>query len=138
MSNSAPIVIETHRAPIYVVRFRGRATPAEYQAYLDELTLLIRQPFEARRVVINDATGWALSTASERAMQARWVTDHQHDLRRTVDAVGFVFGSALMRGALKAVFWLQPLPVQHQVFATFDDALSWARGRVGNQPSQTA
>jgi len=138
VTDAAPIVIETHRAPIYVVRFRGKATAAEYQAYLDELTVLIRQPFAARRVVINDATNWAISTASERAMQARWVTAHQHELRRTVDSIAFVFSSALMRGALKAVFWLQPLPVPHQIFGTFDDALGWARRRVGNVASQVA
>ncbi len=128
-----PIAVETHRSPIYVVRFCGKATPAQYEAYLAQMTALMRQPVEAKRIVINDASEWAVSTASERRMQSDWIRAHEHDLCRTVDAIGFVFSSALMRGALHAVFWLQPLPVSHEIFGRFSEALDWARERLASR-----
>ncbi len=67
---------------------------------------------------------------NERRMQSDWIRANQAELSRTVDAIAFVFGSALMRGALHAVLWLQPIPVPHEIFGTFDEALTWARDRL--------
>ena len=36
----------------------------------------------------------------------------------------------MIRGVMKAVLWLKPMPTENQVFETMDEALDWVRTRL--------
>jgi hypothetical protein len=109
------------------VKFSGEADDERYGRYLDRMLSVMRDEFQGRRrAVMIDATEWPHSTAVQRKMQADWMTEHTDLLRRSTSAIGFVFSSMIMRGCLRAVLWLAPLPVPHRVFASVEEANLWA------------
>jgi hypothetical protein len=62
--------------------------------------------------------------------QAQWMKERRTLLQRQVLAIAFVLPSAVLRGALKVVFQLQPMPVPHEIFNDSEDARRWALARI--------
>jgi len=127
---AAPIEVDI-RTDRIVVTFHSGSTDAEYREYLDEMMRIMRYEFRGRRrVVINDASRWMKSNAIQRQMQAEWIKEHAMTLRATTAAIVFVIPSAMIRGAMRAVLWLQPLPVPHELFGTLEDAIAWTNANA--------
>ena len=45
-------------------------------------------------------------------------------------AEAFVIDSPIVRGALTAILWIQPLPYEHRIVGTRADANAWLRGQL--------
>jgi len=74
------------------------------------------------------------SFASDRvefAAQIGIVSDHQPMARLL--GIAFVQGSTLMRGAMRAVFWLNRLVYPYVIVRQLADAIAWAEGRCQAQ-----
>ncbi len=82
-----------------------------------------------RWVVINDLTTPVFGNAMHRRRQAKWMIDHDSEIRHRTAGVGFVITSSLVRTTLTAVFWLAPLPAPHGIFSTLAEAQAWAKAR---------
>ena len=63
-------------------------------------------------------------------MQADQMRDDRVRLQAQCVGGAFVLGAPLVRGALTAIFWLQPLPFDHVVVPDEARAESWARARL--------
>lgn len=127
---SAPIEVDIQVDRI-IVTFHSGSSDAEYREYLDEMTRIMRFEFRnRRRIVINDASRWMKSNAVQRKMQAEWIKEHAVLLQNTTAAIVFVIPSAMIRGAMRAVLWLQPLPVPHELFSSLDEAVAWTNAHV--------
>ena len=122
-----PIVIEK-QGPLIITTFWGKATDAEYAAYLDEMTAIIERTRHQpqRQVVINDTTRWLNSNAVQRRMQADWMLKYDAEMRFKTAGVAFVITSSLVRAGLNAIFWFAPLPCPHKIVATLEEAVAWA------------
>lgn len=123
-----PIHIDTSQLPLVVVRWEGRCTDDEVSAYLDEMTALLLRP--DRRAVIIDARDAVLPSANQRSMQAAWLRQHQLRIQERTVGTAFVIASALVRGGLTAVFWIQGLGGDQLVCATLGEAIAWAEERL--------
>jgi len=120
--------------PMVSVRFLRDLDGDEYQAYLDEMVRIMKTEFRgARRSVVLDCTAWIASEAAMRRMQAEWMDEHRVLLQKTTVAMGLVIDGGLMRGALRAVFWLTPSPLPHKVFKNAADAEAWALEAFASQ-----
>jgi hypothetical protein len=122
------IVIDEAFAPVYVVTFSGEVTDARFDAYLDALSLLTERG--SRRALVYDARLASPPRASQRRKQAEWMKKFESKIRRNTAGIAFVIPSALVRGSLTAILWLQPLACQHLVTGDFQKALSWARKQL--------
>lgn len=130
------IVIQEGLAPLYIVTFTGKVSDAEFDAYLRELSTLTERP--GRRAMVYDARLATPSPASQRQMQAAWMKRFDADVRNKTAGIAFVLPSALMRGMLTAILWLQPLACPHHVTTDFTDGVGWARARLGTTPPKRA
>lgn len=84
-----------------------------------------------RRVVtIVDLSEAERAPAIQRKMQSDWIAEHAALLARVSLGTAFVVPSALIRGALTAIFWVHPPPHPHTVLGAFDEALDWALARL--------
>lgn len=127
---SGSIVVDEARAPVYVVTFSGAVTDAEFDRYLDELSVLTERG--GQRALVYDARLASPARASQRRKQAEWMKRFDGAIRRSTAGIAFVIPSALVRGSLTAILWLQPLACQHLVTANLEHALGWARERLSS------
>lgn len=117
---------------MYVVTFSGEVTDEQFRAYLSALSALMARG--GVRALVYDARLAAPAPASQRRMQAEWMKLNDAAVRRSTAGIAFVVPSALVRGALTAIFWLQPLACPHLVTASFEEAFRWARGKLASAP----
>lgn len=83
-----------------------------------------------RAVLIEVATGVSLN-APMRRRQAEWLARQRAVMASKCAGLAFVLPSALHRGMLTAVLWIQPLPAPHCVVSTVEEAETWCRERLG-------
>ncbi|MEM6294145.1 MAG: hypothetical protein AAGA54_22895 [Myxococcota bacterium] len=58
-------------------------------------------------------------------------------LRTHCAGIAFVIGSPMLRGALRAILYLQPLPCPQIVVGTVDEARTWAQNAFSGATSAT-
>jgi hypothetical protein len=63
-------------------------------------------------------------------MLSDWMETHPQYMAR-LQGIAFVHDSALMRGAMQAVFWLLSPKYEYTIARHLVDATSWATTRVG-------
>jgi hypothetical protein len=128
MSNAPTITIDRSEYPLVVVRFRGAPTTPEFARYLEDLAALYREakPF----ALIVDSSHAEAPPATHRKMQADWIKQHERVIRTYNMGTAFITPSVVLRGALTAILWLQPLPCPHHVCADEIEAKRWARSRL--------
>ncbi len=107
-------------------------TDANLRAFLDEE--IVAQRELARRgqryIAVCDATIGMRLTPLQRKLYADWMREHDALLKSVLAGAAFVMPSALVRGALTAIFWVAPLEAPHSVHARTEQALEWAIERA--------
>jgi hypothetical protein len=64
--------------------------------------------------------------------QAEWIKDHEALLRQYSLGVAMVMQSPIVRGMLKAILWIQPMPQPYTVCSSVEEGLRWLRERVAS------
>lgn len=114
--------------PVVLVTIEGATTDADMEGYLDDMEGLIERAYSSgiRVAHVIDARRTLTTPADQRRKLGDWMKAHDEANRQTCAAFAFVFESALARGLLTAVLWLQPMPAPHRIFSTVGEASSWA------------
>lgn len=118
------IRIDESRRPLIIVTFTGVSTDEEFTAYLENQTRLLRR--REKNVIVIDAMRAGAMQPTQRKRQAEWQRQHEEALAAYCLGTSFAIGSAIVRGALTAILWVQPLPHPHFVAASLADAERWA------------
>lgn len=114
---------------IFRVTFDGPHTDAEFLEYLAESGRHAHAR-TGRAVVLIDARKAAPMNARQRKQQADWQREHERVLRENTLGTAFVVSNTITRGLLTAIFWLQPLPHEHVVTQSMEEAERWCRARL--------
>lgn len=122
------IAIDSARWPLVSIRMVGAADDATFGGYLAEYDGLLER--KERYAIVIDALEAAPPSARQRSLQAAWMKDRQKKLAERCVGGGFAIGSPLVRGALTAILWVQPLPFPHSVHGSVRDAERWVRERL--------
>jgi hypothetical protein len=122
------IVVDQSQLPLLIVTFVGQVDDDAFRCYLQETKDVLDR--KQRYVVIMDASRSGVPPPSQRQMQAVWMEAHAQALARHAVGTVFVISSPLVRGALTAILWLQPLPHPHTVVADVAMAKVWAQTRL--------
>jgi len=118
------VVFDTSAYPFVRIRF-GRFGDAEFQGFMDEMEELIKRP--APRVLLIDTTNASIPTQAQRRRLTQWLSEHRERLKGDVLGVAFVVPSAVMRGVLTAMFWIQPFPAPYLFVPTVTEGLEACR-----------
>lgn len=127
------IEISFVRRPLIVVRFVGLPSDEEFRAYLDVLAENLSETITKKvstAVVIDTTVQVNPVSAAQRRLQAEWIKHHAQALRIGCAGTAFVISSALHRGVMTAVLWLQQLPYPYSVFGALHEAEAWCLGRL--------
>ncbi|MFV8752539.1 hypothetical protein ACNOYE_18485 [Nannocystaceae bacterium ST9] len=105
---------------------------ANLRDFLDRETVAQRELARQgkRYIAICDASIGMRLTPLQRKMYADWMRQHDDLLMSVMAGAAFVMPSALVRGALTAIFWVAPLKSPHSVHARLDQAIEWALDRA--------
>jgi hypothetical protein len=129
------IEISFVRRPLIVVRFVGLPNDDEFRGYLQAMAENLRESI-ARKVstalVIDTTVQVNPVSAAQRRLQADWIKEHERALRIGCAGTAFVISSALHRGVMTAVLWLQQLPYPYSVFGALHDAEAWCLARLSS------
>jgi hypothetical protein len=119
-----------------------RHVEVDLDAYFDEMERVLMRP--GPHVLLVDCQRATIPSTTTRRRHLAWNTKHRERIRDRVGGMAFVIPSAVIRGALTALFWMQPLEAPYVVVKTRDEALAachhWlsrdepARGKVATHP----
>jgi hypothetical protein len=109
--------------PLLTFVFRDHVSEADFDAYLTAYERVIARG--DHWVSIFDARDVKPLEAKLVRRQAEWIKRHAEVLTARNLGIAFVIPSPMIRGVLKAILWLQPLPQQHVVVANMDAAHAW-------------
>ena len=120
------IVVSTERWPLIVVRFIGQFDEPTFETYLEDLTRAITSR-QGPRAILMDATQCGYVSSYARKRQAEWMRTNTSSTRRETLGVAFALDAPLVRGALTAILWLEPLSCPYAVVR--DEVTAMARCR---------
>jgi hypothetical protein len=122
--------------PMGLIRFLGAQSDAEFNAYLEQVTSLINRGDRYTMVMITEPKT-PMTKSHHAKQQAEWLAEHRETLERLNLGTAFILPSSVMRGVLRAILWMQPLPGEHKVFSTVPQGIAWAEAQLlanGIQP----
>lgn len=122
--------------PLLLVRFGPDWTAQDFSGYLH--WYLLRLQRRQRLAIVFDAVKARPPTALERRQQADFLREHEGLLRLYCTGAAFVISSTMIRGALTAIFWIQPPVYEYTVLPTVVEATAWARQRLASNPQREA
>jgi hypothetical protein len=125
------IEVSTARWPLIQVRFVGHFDEATFDTYLEDLTRAITTR-QGPRVMLMDATHCGYVSSYARKRQAEWMRAHDALTRSATLGIAFALTAPLVRGALTAILWLEPLSCPYAVVG--DEATAMARCRNWLEP----
>jgi len=120
--------VDDSEFPIVIVRAKGKVTDGEFEQYLRALDKVYSR--HQRFALVWDGTKADGGTAAQRRRQAEWMRQQAMLIRTFNVGTAFVIPSALTRGALTAILWLQPMPSPHFICESPPEAIRWARKRL--------
>lgn len=118
------VVFDTSAYPFVRIRF-GRFGDMEFDGFLAEMEELIKRP--APRVLLVDTTYSSIPTQAQRRRLTQWFSLHRARLKGEVTGIAFVVPSAVMRGVLTAMFWIQPFPAPYLFVRNMAEGLDACR-----------
>ncbi|MCH9689014.1 MAG: hypothetical protein K0V04_46705 [Deltaproteobacteria bacterium] len=123
-----PIKLLDHTWPLVKIYVNGEVDGHDLDEHHSRYGAMLRRGKHAIMEITQlDAP---MMTSQVVRLRARFIAEHRQMLADNCMAGAYVLPSAVARGALKAVSWLQPLPFPHSVFDTEQDAEPWARKRL--------
>lgn len=117
------VTVDLSRAPLLQIRFIGMSSDEAFEGYLREYAAFLRRgPYAA----VYDARRASFPPASQRKRQADWIREHADTIQQNCAGIAFCTSSPWIRGAITAVFWLQPPPSPYVVVDDIVEAEQWA------------
>ncbi len=125
------IDIDRSDPELLTVRFNGSVDDAQFQHYLDAVYARMKQG--KRYALMIDALAAGVPPPTQRRMQIDFTAKHQHEMA-VCCGIAFAIAHPLVRGALTAILWFQPLPVECSIVGSVDEATNWCRAQLaGNR-----
>jgi len=126
-----PSAIEIDRTQpmLMVVRFQSAASDQEFAQYVADYTQILQQERRFGAVFVT-APGLPMTPPRQVRMQAAFMKEHAQLIEQRVVGVAFALASPLMRGVLRGVLMLQPMPTPHTVVGTEAEGVAWVKARL--------
>jgi hypothetical protein len=125
------IHIDEKHWPLIVFRFSGSVSLSQLEEYLARQDkMLARKQTMAALVLTENLKVWDSATMRR---QADWMKANVAEVKKYNVGAALVIDSPLVRGMLKAVLWMQPMPQPHHVTGSVEEALHWVLARLASQ-----
>jgi len=123
------IEIEHGQSLLVVVRFQRAATEQEFVQYLEDYRRVLESELRFGAVFVT-APNLPMTPARQVRLQAKFMKTYAGLIVERVVGVAFSLPSPLMRGVLRGVLILQPMPCPHTVVGTEAEGVAWVKARL--------
>ena len=121
-------VIERDLAPVFVVRWPDSVTADDLRRHFVDVRAILQ---EGRAAFVIDLRSAGAASASLRRQAASELRQLFDEFGVRVGGVTHVVASPLVQGLMTAVYWLAPPPFPVHTTTRVEEAVTWARGRLG-------
>jgi hypothetical protein len=123
------VEIDRSQSLLVVVRFHRGPTDDEFRQYIaDYVQVLEAEPrFGA---VFVTSPSMPMTPARQVRMQALFMKEQRALIEQRVVGIAFSLPSPLMRGVLRGVLMIQPIPCPHTVVGTEAEGVAWVKARL--------
>ena len=121
--------VTKHEAlPVTYVGMSANAQDREHSKDLTKFRAALSEDLRSGRktVVILDLRRSSVLSTSQRWMTALWMKEVAPLFERTTFGIVFIVQSALVRGVLSALLWVQPKGIPYAMVSDLDSAVLWA------------
>ncbi len=126
---SPAIEIQRTQSLLTVVRFQRAATDQEFADYLDAYRSVLELEPRFGAVFVT-APNLPMTPGRQVRMQAKFMKTYGEVIAERVVGVAFSLPSPLMRGVLRGVLMLEPMPCPHAVVGTEAEGVAWVKARL--------
>src|SRR5262249_25767633 len=123
------VEIDRSQQLVVVVRFLRGASDAEFAQYLEDYGRILQSETRLAAVFVT-APELPMTPGRQVRMQAQFMKEHAPRATDRVVGVAFALPSPLMRGVLRGVLLIQPMPCPHTVVGTEAEGVAWAKARL--------
>jgi hypothetical protein len=123
------IEIDRTQSLLVVVRFQRGPTDEEFAQYLADYTKVLESELRLGAVFVT-APNLPMTAPRQVRMQAKFMKQYRETIEQRVIGVAFSLPSPLMRGVLRGVLMLQPMPCPHTVVGTEQEGVAWVKARL--------
>ena len=122
-----PLFVDPRHPVVVRATFVDIPSEGELRAYLGQAEALLEERLGAPFIVIVDARRGGTPPVSHLKLHAAFLRNNAEALRSGLIGVVFLASNPMIRGALKALFWLQPSAAQVEVRSSLSEGLTLAR-----------
>jgi hypothetical protein len=123
------IEIDRSQPLLVVVRFHAAASDEEFAQYISDYRGILETEPRFGAVYVT-APSLPMTPPRQVRMQAKFMREAEARIAARVVGVAFSLPSPLMRGVLRGVLMLQPMPCPHTVVGTEAEGVSWVKARL--------
>lgn len=124
-----PIEIDRSQSLLVVVRFNRGPTDDEFRQYLADYTLVLEKEPRLGAVFVTTPE-MPMTPPRHVRLQAQFMKQYRELIEQRVIGIAFSLPSPLMRGVLRGVLMLQPIPCPHTVVGTEAEGVAWVKARL--------
>ena len=124
-----PIEIDRSQNLLVVVRFHSTPTDDEFRQYLADYTQVLEKDPRLGAVFVTTPE-MPMTPPRHVRLQAQFMKQHRELIEKRVIGVAFSLPTPLMRGVLRGVLMLQPMPCPHTVVGTEAEGVAWIKARL--------
>lgn len=121
-------IVNDAEFPLLRIVYDGDGTEDEMRAYFDAYDRVLAR--RQRYALLLDASRAAVPSPTLRRLKAGFLRDRAGVLGALCLGGAYVITSPAIRGAMSAIFWLQPLPYAHVVVGTLAEGERWCHERL--------
>jgi hypothetical protein len=129
MMMNAYATLQENSPSIYLIRFTGeKPTEESFREFLGFLDGILDK--KEAYVVTFDAVKVPLLSFSFQKKMADWMTSNKEQMKTYCKGTAYIIRNALVRAALRGIFFIQPQPVPYQIFEEEKNALEWTKSQL--------
>ncbi len=114
--------------PLLISRLSGRATDADFEAFLAQASAFLEG--EERYVLVVDLSRLDVPTAAQRWRLAEWLETHAASMQKRLLGCAFVITSPFLRMTLSVIHHVRPIPVPFVVVSDVASGVEWSVARL--------
>jgi hypothetical protein len=123
------VEIDRSQPLLVVVRFLRGTTDDEFRQYLADYTQVLEAEPRFGAVFVT-APAMPMTPPRQVRLQARFMKSYREMIEQRVVGIAFALPSPLMRGVLRGVLMIQPMPCPHAVVGTEAEGVAWVKARL--------
>jgi hypothetical protein len=124
-----PIEIDGSQDSLVVVRFHRGPTDEQFRQYLADYTLVLEEQPRFGAVFVTTPE-MPMTPPRQVRLQAQFMKQCRERIEQRVVGIAFSLPSPLMRGVLRGVLMIQPMPVPYTVVGTEAEGVAWVKARL--------